>query len=65
MFYMFRGLNYSLISVVQLIEENACDLTFTIELCVIQDLISRSPIRVVSLEGGLLFEEFFADKHSS
>ena len=40
------GLNCSLIHIAQLIEENTCDVTFTKKLCVIQDLISRSLIRV-------------------
>ena len=40
------GLNCSLIFSAQLIEENACDVTFTKELCVIQDLISSSSIRM-------------------
>jgi len=39
-------LNCSLISITQLIDENFCDLTFTKELCVIQDLTKRSPIGV-------------------
>jgi len=49
------GLNCSLISIAQLIEENCCDVTFTKELCVIQDRTTRNPIGVGELRRAVYY----------
>jgi len=49
------GLNCSLISIAQLIDENYCDVTFTKKLCVIQDLTTRSPIGVGEPRRGVYY----------
>ena len=49
------GLNCSLISIAQLIDENFCDVTFTKKLCVIQDPTTRSPIGVGEPRRGVYY----------
>ena len=52
-------LNCNLISVGQLIDDLSCIVTFTNQHCVIQDLISRSPIGVGESKRGVYY---FKDK---
>ena len=49
------GLNCSLIPIAQLIEEDFCDVTFTKELCVMQDLTMRNLIAVGEPRRGLYY----------
>jgi len=50
-------LNCNLISIGQLIEDLICTVTFTNKLCIIQGLISRSPIGVGEQKRGVYYFE--------
>jgi len=49
------GLNCNSISIVQLVDDNICEVTFNKRLCVIQDLATRSRIEVGEPKRGVYY----------
>ncbi|KAJ4768963.1 Retroelement pol polyprotein-like [Rhynchospora pubera] len=58
-------LSCSLISLSKLIKDNGCFVTFTDELCVVQDLISKMPIGVGEMRDGIYYYHSIASARAS